>query len=98
MIVTGVQPVGAKGLTALQVATVDVKDAARGAGAVTQTRPPTVLARAGEPPPVVLPRGAETPLDQRPVALRRQHAARRYRDDGGEHDDADDLRRRGRYS
>ena len=38
-----------------------------------------------EPQPVVFPR-AGIPMDQRPVAMRHQHAATRYRADGGDAD------------
>jgi hypothetical protein len=89
MLVTGIQAVGSKGVTAVQGTVVDTSestragfdadpDAKRAAGG--RTRP-------GDPQPVVFPRKG-LPVDQRPAALRHKHAAARYRSDGGNHDDA----------
>jgi hypothetical protein len=87
MQLTGVQPVGAKGLTTLQASVTDGKDASRIGASDTGERPSSApYARAGEPQPVVFPRDG-TPLDQRPVELRREQAAARYREDGGESQD-----------
>ena len=83
MLVTGVQAVGAKGVTAIQGTVVDTKETAR----VTFDRDangdrgPTPT-KAGDPQPVVFPRKG-VPVDQRPVSLRHDHAAARYRADGG---------------
>ncbi len=91
MLVTGVQAVGSKGVTAIQGTVVDTTrglphspdddttEARRSAG---HPRKP------GEPQPVVFARNG---ADSRPVALRQERAAARYRSDGGgepEHDDA----------
>jgi hypothetical protein len=84
MFVTGVQAVGAKGLHSVQVAAVDTKEAARVLGGLKDDeRGEGQRVKAGEPEPVVFPRGG-VPLDQRPVELRHQIAALRYRRDGGE--------------
>jgi hypothetical protein len=88
MIVTGVQSVGSKGFSAVQGAVADTKDAKTGteseraevAGKGTAT-----LTKPGEPQPVVFPRSG-LPMDQRPVALRQDQAAQRYREDGGSGD------------
>jgi len=90
MLVTGVQAAGSKGLTAVQATVVDSKDAARfGAdGDHDGEYGGAVRSKQGEPQPVVFPRKG-VPVDQRPVSLRQQHAARRYRSDGGDrHHDA----------
>jgi hypothetical protein len=90
MLVTGVQAVGAKGVTAIQGAVVDPKDATRlGSEGRRDTDHPGSPAKAGEPQPVVFPRKG-LPIDHRPVSLREHRAALRYRQDGGQphHDDA----------
>jgi hypothetical protein len=89
MMVTGVQPVGSKGLSAVSVTASDPKDAARArVGGEPERGGDGPVSRPGEPQPVVFPRSG-LPLDQRPVELRQQRAAERYRsdggDDGGEH-------------
>ncbi len=92
MLVTGVQPVGAKGVTTVQATAVDVKDATRagvtGDHDADRHHAPTT-AKPGEPQPVVFPRNG-VPVDQRPVSMQHEHAARRYRRDGAppQHDDA----------
>ena len=89
MLVTGVQAVGSKGVTAVQGTVVDARetnrvgtagdhDADRGAGSPTT--------KSGDPQPVVFPRSG-IPMDHRPVAMRHERAATRYRSDGGHHDD-----------
>jgi hypothetical protein len=89
MLVTGVQAVGSKGVTAVQGTVVDTSestrtgldadpDAKRASGG--RTRP-------GDPQPVVFPRKG-LPVDSRPVALRKARAVIRYRSDGGDHDTA----------
>jgi hypothetical protein len=86
MLVTGVQAVGAKGVTAIQGAVVDIRDTARsGTGPRDDARAANPQLRSGVPQPVVFPRQG-LPVDQRPVALRRQHAAARYQADGGDGD------------
>jgi hypothetical protein len=89
MLVTGIQAVGSKGVTAVQGTVVDTSestragfdadpDAKRAAGGRTRT---------GDPQPVVFPRKG-LPVDHRPVALRHKQAVVRYRSDGGNRDDA----------
>ena len=90
MLVTGVQAVGAKGVTAIQGAVVDPKDATRaGIDGRRDADHAGGPAKPGEPQPVVFPRKG-IPLDHRPVSLREHRAAARYRKDGGQphHDDA----------
>lgn len=89
MMVTGVQAVGSKGVTAVQGAVVDTGDSTR-AGSESDADAPRAAggaARDGIPQPVVFPRQG-VPVDQRPVALRHKQAAIRYRNDGGHHGDA----------
>jgi hypothetical protein len=83
MMVTGVQPAGAKGLGSVQAAVVDTKASARVAtpAEADQDRAPA-FARGTTPQPVVFPRDG-LPMDQRPVGHKLQQAADRYRDDGG---------------
>src|SRR5690242_4053572 len=87
MLVTGIQAAGSKGLTAVQPTVVDSKDAARFAPDRDRDgeHGTAVAARQGEPQPVVFPRKG-VPVDQRPVSLRHEQAAARYRRDGGEPD------------
>ena len=90
MVVSGVQAVGAKGVSAVQGAVVEIKDGERTATAgADERRAAGAPARPGEPQPVVFPRKG-LPVDQRPVELRRLHAAARYRSYGGDtdHDEA----------
>jgi hypothetical protein len=91
MLVTGVQAVGAKGVTAIQGTVVDIKEATRAGvdGDREGDHAAGRRAKAGEPQPVVFPR-SNVPIDRRPVAMRQEHAATRYRSDGGDadHDDA----------
>src|SRR5690242_12022803 len=96
MIVTGVQPVGARGLGTLQVAAVDAKDVARSgqSGDTDREAPTTAAVKAADGQPVVFPR-AGVGLDQRPVAMRQQQAAERYKRDG-ENDEDERKDRRGR--
>jgi hypothetical protein len=97
MFVTGVQSVGSKGLNSVQIAAVDTQEAARtGPGAENEGERNPIAPRAGDPQPVVFPRSGNTPLDQRPVSLREQAAAERYKRDGGEDDDRDDRDQRAR--
>ena len=91
MLVTGVQAVGAKGVTAIQGAVVDPKDATRvGPDAKADGEHGGAPAKAGDPQPVVFPR-AGLPMDHRPVAMRHEHASARYRSDGGHDDHHDDA-------
>jgi hypothetical protein len=91
MLVTGVQAVGAKGMTAIQGTVVDIKEATRAGvdGDREGDHAAGRRAKAGEPQPVVFPR-SNVAIDRRPVAMRQEHAATRYRSDGGDadHDDA----------
>jgi hypothetical protein len=91
MLVTGVQAVGAKGVTAIQGTVVDIKEATRAGvdGDRDGDRAAGRRAKSGEPQPVVFPR-SNLRIDRRPVAIRQRHAATRYRSDGGDadHDDA----------
>ncbi len=89
MLVTGVQAVGSKGVTAVQGAVVDTGEAARSAldGDGEARRAAGGAIRAGSPQPVVFPRKG-IPLDHRPVSMQRERAASRYRSDGGNHDEA----------
>ena len=83
MLVSGVQAAGAKGVSAVQGAVVDIKDDTRTATAgANSRRGADAPARPGEPQPVVFPRKG-LPVDQRPVELRRLQAAARYRSYGG---------------
>jgi len=84
MLVTGAQPVGAKGVTSVQATVVDLKEATRLGFDLDQDggRHGARRLKAGEPQPVVFPR-SDVGVDHRPVALRQQHAAARYRSDGG---------------
>lgn len=95
MMVTGVQPVGARNLGGVQV---------------SLQRDPVTLSRAGDtddaddradagpaartPQPVVLPRDG-VPVDGRPLELRRAEAIVRYQRDGGRDDEDDDEQPRG---
>ena len=87
MIVTGVQPVGAKGVNTVQVAAIDSREVSRSAKPAHPETDPSAPQKAGEPQPVVFPR-AGLGLDQRPVELRHQYAAARYKEDGGAGDDS----------
>jgi hypothetical protein len=86
-----VQAVGAKGMTAIQGTVVDITAATRTGvdGDREGDHAAGRRAKAGEPQPVVFPR-SNLPIDRRPVAMRQEHAATRYRSDGGDadHDDA----------
>ena len=89
MIVTGVQSVGAKGVSAVQVTAADPKDLAdRGRAAAAGDRDTDFAGRSASVQPVVFPRSSVA-LDQRPVSLRHQHAASRYREDGNPDPDSD---------
>ncbi len=89
MMVTGVQAVGSKGVTAIQGAVVDTSDATRSGPdrEAEAKRAGWGAARAGIRQPVVFPRQG-VPVDQRPVAMRHKQEAIRYRTDGGNHDEA----------
>jgi hypothetical protein len=89
MLVTGVQAVGAKGVTAIQGTVVDIKDGTRLGAERDRNAERGAPAKPGEPQPVVFPRKG-LPVDQRPVSMRHEQAAARYRSDGGQpqHDDA----------
>jgi hypothetical protein len=87
MLVTGVQSVGSKGVSSVQVAAVDTKEVAKSTSQSDSTHN-SVAPKPGDPQPVVFPR-AGVALDQRPVSLRNEQAASRYRSDGGSHDESD---------
>lgn len=83
MLVTGVQAAGSKGLSAVQGAVVDIKDAARtGVAGGRDGDRANAAEKQGDPQPVVFPRKG-VPMDQRPVGLRQQQATARYRAYGG---------------
>jgi hypothetical protein len=88
MIVTGVVSTGSKGVSGVQATVADPKDLADRGRAASPERDTDTSARAGTPQPVVFPRSGVA-LDQRPVALRHQHAASRYRRDGNPDPDSD---------
>jgi hypothetical protein len=88
VIVTGVQSVGAKGVSAVQVTAADPKDLADRGRAAAPERDDSLPSRSDTTQPVVFPRGAVA-LDHRPVQLRHQHAASRYRKDGNPDPDSD---------
>jgi hypothetical protein len=93
MLVTGVQAAGSKGMTAIQGTVVDLKSTTRpdGPGDRDAGAGSHGPAKSGDPQPVVFPRKG-LPMDQRPVSMRHEHAARRYRSDGGgEHPGQDDA-------
>ena len=85
MFVTGVQSVGSKGVNSVQVAAVDTKELSKQTSQNQDSPKAGVAPKPGEPQPVVFPR-AGVALDQRPVALRHEQAASRYRSDGGNHE------------
>ena len=89
MLVTGVQAVGSKGVTAVQGTAVDESETTRTGldGDPETARAAGRRLRPGDPQPVVFPRKG-VPVDQRPVAMRRERAVARYRSDGGDHDEA----------
>jgi len=89
MLVTGVQAAGAKSVNALQGTVVDLKEANRlglDAGR-DRDRNGSTRTKAHAAEPVVFPRG-DVGVDHRPASLRREHAAARYREDGGPPDAA----------
>jgi hypothetical protein len=80
MLVTGVQPVGAKGLGTVQATVTRAPHEAPGApgeGATPESRP----AAPGTPQPVMFLR-RDASIDPRPESLRLRHAVERYRSDG----------------
>ena len=82
MQITGVQSVGARSLGSVSVTVSDTTDVTRAAVAGTLEREPASSAPCSvHPEAVVFPREGK-PLDQRPVDLRHQRAAARYREDG----------------
>ena len=83
MEVTGVQPVGARSLGAVQATVTDSTQSGGRASAGPADRDSTpAIPRAMYAEAVVFPRDGK-PLDQRPVQLRQERAAARYRRDGG---------------
>jgi hypothetical protein len=89
MLVSGVQAVGSKGVTAVQGTVVDIKAATNYGTQRDRHAESGAPAKPGEPQPVVFPRQG-VPVDQRPVSMRHDQAAARYRSDGAKprHDDA----------
>ena len=91
MLVTGVQAAGSKGVDRGpgRRRRHQGHDARPGSTATRRQRDRAdAAAKPGDPQPVVFPRPG-IPMDHRPVALRHEHAAARYRADGGD----DDARR-----
>src|SRR3954469_11148694 len=68
MIVTGAQAIGAKSLGSVQVTGVDTKEVARIGGPAETAQDRGAPAKAGEPEPIVFPRGG-LPMDTRPSDL-----------------------------
>ncbi len=89
MLVTGVQSVGSKGMTAVQGTVVDTSESTRAGldGDPVAKRAAGGRSRPGDPQPVVFPRQGMA-MDHRPVSLRREQAVTRYLADGGDHDEA----------
>jgi hypothetical protein len=86
MFVTGVQSVGSKGVNSVQVAAVDIKEVNKQTSQNNDSPKTSVVPKAGDPQPVVFPRSG-VGLDQRPVALRHEQAASKYRSYGGSNDE-----------
>ena len=81
MQITGVQSVGARSLGSVSATVSDTGQNARTSVATPEREGPTGPPRALTPEAVVFPRDG-VPVDQRPVRLRHQRAAARYREDG----------------
>ena len=81
MQITGVQSVGARGLSSVSVTIADPGEVARELGSAVDHDAARSAPRSLHPEAVVFPREGK-PLDQRPVDLRKQRASARYRDDG----------------
>jgi hypothetical protein len=81
MQITGVQSVGARSLGSVSVTVADSTEVSRAAVGTLDRENVTSTPRPLHPEAVVFPRDGK-PLDQRPVDLRRRHAAARYRQDG----------------
>jgi hypothetical protein len=79
---------GSKGLNSVQVAAVDTHEVTTGEAHDHATPGPATTPKAGEPQPVVFPRGG-LGGDQRPVELRYERAAARYGADGSGGNDND---------
>ena len=91
MMVTGVQPAGARGLGTVQGAGIDTKEFARPESPLEDEadgRTPS-FGRSVTSQPVVFPREG-VPLDQRPVSQRLHEAGHRYHEDGGNEQHPDD--------
>ena len=87
MLVTGIQTVGSKGVSAVQGTVVDTTRDARHSPdeETTEARRAAGQRKSGDPQPVVFQRKG---VDNRPISLRHEQAAARYRADGGDHDEA----------
>ena len=89
MLVTGAQSAGSKGLSAVQGTVIDTSRDVRHPAEEesTEARRAAGQRKSGDPQPVVFQR---KDVDNRPIALRHEHAAARYRADGGDddHDEA----------
>jgi hypothetical protein len=88
MLVTGVQTAGSKGVSAVQGTVVDTSRAVRHSPEEesTEARRAAGQRKSGDPQPVVFQRKG---VDNRPIALRHEQAAARYRADGDpDHDEA----------
>jgi len=87
MLVTGIQTAGSKGVSAVQGTVVDTTRVRHSADEEsTEARRAAGQRKSGDPQPVVFQRKG---VDSRPLALRHEQAAARYRSDGGDdHDEA----------
>jgi hypothetical protein len=87
MLVTGIQTAGSKGASAVQGTVVDTtRGLPRSPDEETsEARRAAGHRKPGDPQPVVFARNG---VDNRPISLRHEQAAARYRADGGDHDEA----------
>jgi hypothetical protein len=88
MLVTGIQTAGSKGVSAVQGTVVDTTRGAAGSAdeETSEARRAAGQRKPGDPQPVVFARKG---VDNRPISLRHERAAARYRADGGDdHDEA----------
>jgi hypothetical protein len=81
MQITGVQSVGARSLGSVSATVSDTGQDARAASVVAEREGPSGSPRPLTPEAVVFPHDGK-PVDHRPVRLRHQRAAARFREDG----------------